>query len=479
MWLYNKTKQLPQRPPLWALILFMALGYGLMALWFPLYPNFNHVPQADIRTFTPSLAAGGAYALLLLVLFGLYGLASRYAKELSLTKLLLITLLFSLPLLFTYPINATDVYRYFLRGRVSSVYGESPYAVPPNQFSDDPYLSFGGEWAGETTPYGPLWEMVASGITAVTPNNLYLSLLLFKGLGLLLHLAATFLIWEVAGYRSQVTGESSIENRQSSIALLWAWNPALLLTFVVDAHNDILMLCLLLLGYWIMRRGRPSAGFLLMALAALAKPIGLLPLPYFWLTGWREMKGRARWEYTAVTIFGSIVLAWLAFLPFGSPVELAQRLLYESSDVGGFSTPVLVILGLRELGQNPSIPLVINVGRGVFVLAALWLVWRMVWGKNTPHRSAAAIFLAYIYTAYSFRIWYTAWAFPWLLLDQSRARQRMGIFLLLTAQLSVLIYGHLRVYALGGSQTLAHLIAVPFTFGLPLLLPLISAQENK
>ncbi|MCB8923428.1 MAG: polyprenol phosphomannose-dependent alpha 1,6 mannosyltransferase MptB [Ardenticatenaceae bacterium] len=448
-----------QRPPLWALILLMALGYGLMAVWFPLHPHVNQVPLADIRTFTPSLAAGGAYALLLLALFGLYALAARRAANLSLTQLLLITLLFSLPLLFTYPINATDIYRYFLRGRVSSVYGESPYAAPPNQFSDDPYLPFGGEWADQTSPYGPLWEMTAAGITAVAPDNLYLSLLLFKGLGLLLHLAATVLIWKVTGYR-QVTSES---------AILWAWNPALLLTFVVDAHNDILMLCLLLLGYWVMQRKHLTAGFLLMALAPLAKPIGLLPLPFFWLASWREQKGRARWAYTAVTILGSILLAWLAFLPFGSPLELAQRLLYEASDVGGFSIPVLIILGLREVGQNPSIPLVINLARGVFVGTAVWLAWQTMRGKLPPHRSAAVIFLAYIFTAFSFRIWYTTWAFPWLLLAQNQARRRMGITLLLTAQLSVLIYGHLRVYALGGSQTLAHLIGVPFTLGLPLL----------
>ena len=45
-----------------------------------------------------------------------------------------------------------------------------------------------------------------------------------------------------------------------------------------------------------------------------------------------------------------------------------------------------------------------------------------------------------------------------------------GLWLLLTTQLSVLIYGHLRVYVLGGNYLLAHLVGLSFTFGLPLLL---------
>jgi hypothetical protein len=55
-------------------------------------------------------------------------------------------------------------------------------------------------------------------------------------------------------------------------------------------------------------------------------------------------------------------------------------------------------------------------------------------------------------------------------------RLRVGLLFLLITQLSVLIYGHLRVYALGGDHFPAHLIGVPFTFGLPFLLALKNRQ---
>ena len=72
----------------------------------------------------------------------------------------------------------------------------------------------------------------------------------------------------------------------------------------------------------------------------------------------------------------------------------------------------------------------------------------------TPLRSTADIFFAYLLQALNFRIWYAAWPFPWLLLDAgtgpqtlpARYRLRYGLWFLLTSQLSVILYGHVRVH---------------------------------
>lgn len=467
-----------QRLPLWVLVLLMASGYGLMALWFPLSPAYQQILLVDIRTFAPTLLQGAAYGLLLLLLHGLYWLAYRQAgkRPLSLPHLLLITLLLSLPLLITFPINSTDLYWYVMRGRISSVHGQNPYSAVPSQFAADPFLLPAGEWADETSPYGPVWEIVAAGITAVAPHNPYLSLLLFKLLALLLHLAATILIWQLT------TRQAPLSVLRVPLTLLWAWNPALLLTFVVNAHNDILMLVWLLAGYWLMQRQRPTAGFLIMALAPLSKPIALLALPFFWLAGWRQLAGGERWRlphYTAVTLAGSLLLALIAFAPFGSPLELAQRLLREASDYGGFSLTALIILVGRALNADPGTNNVLLVARALFLLVAVWQVWQIRRGRygRWPLRPVAHIFLAYILTAFSFRIWYALWPFPWLLLDAHPRRRQIGLLFLLCAQLSVLIYGHLRVHILQDNQTLAHLIGVPFTFLLPLLFTCVTPHS--
>lgn len=467
-----------RRLPLWLLALLSLAGYSFLCRSFALTPFYNRVPQLDIRAFTPSLGAGLRYAAVLCALFGLYWLAYRRARQrdvpLSLASILLTAALFILPLLFTFPFNATDVYRYFIRGRISSVYRQSPFSVPPETFADDPYLLLAGEWKSETSPYGPLWESVAAAVTRVSGENLLLGLLLFKGLAALVHLAIGSLVW------LSLDDVSPVE--RAGRTLLWAWNPALLLTFAVDGHNDGLMLVWLLLGWWLVQRGRPGLGQILLTLAPLTKPIGLLPLPFFFLATWRQLPHvRARIRFLLVSGTGSLALVWVVFLPFGPPLALVQRLLQEATASGGFSFTALIILAVRHWKLALSAIGILRAATALFVLLALWLLWR-TWRGYSPLRATADILAGYVIQALKFRIWYAAWLFPWLLLDGGKGhsrRLRAGLWLLLTSQLSVLIYGHLRVYLLGRDQLLAHSIGVPFTFILPLLLAFLPRVRER
>lgn len=460
------------------LVLASLIGYLLFALWFPLFPRFNHVPLADIYTFAPTLAGGLGYAAVFTLLYWLYLLCWRQANRLSLTVILLLTAVYALPLLFTFPINANDIYRYFIRGRITVVHGQSPYALAPADFPDDPYLPLAGEWGGETSPYGPLWEGVAAAVTAVFPDNLALALNAFKVLGLAAHLGAAGLIWLCLAGRDPA--------ERAGRTLLWAWNPALLLIFVMDAHNDALMMVWLLLGYGLMQRGRLLSGIVVMALAPLTKPIGLLPLPFFVMAAVQALPNwPARLRFLLVGGLACLGLAMLAFLPFGSPLELAGRLLREAAGGASFSAGALLILLARGFGWNLEVAPVANIATGLFVLAALWLVW-LGWRGRSPLRGAADIFAAYLVQALNFRIWYAAWPFPWLLLEEDKeARDSLsprlltGLLFLLTTQLSVVWYIHVRIYWFGRDHLLAHLIGVPLTFLLPVVLAYLWRNRQK
>ena len=155
--------------PFWGLAVFSGLIYLLFAFWFALVPRYNHVPLADTFSLSNSWWQGLIYALLLTALFGLYLLGWKRLREddRPVSHLFASTLLFIPSLIFTFPINATDLYRYFIRGRVSSIYGASPFAAAPTDFPDDPFLALAGEWDTYTSPYGPLWELWANLVTAV------------------------------------------------------------------------------------------------------------------------------------------------------------------------------------------------------------------------------------------------------------------------------------------------------------------------
>ena len=75
--------------------------YLLLPLIFPLLPNYDAVPLADVRTFTPTLLEGLGYALLVALLYLFYLLAYRAGRRtgLRLVHILGISLLLALPLL--------------------------------------------------------------------------------------------------------------------------------------------------------------------------------------------------------------------------------------------------------------------------------------------------------------------------------------------------------------------------------------------
>jgi alpha-1,6-mannosyltransferase len=453
-------------------------GYLILVLWMPLFPWANQFPIADIRTFTPSPITAVLYALWLCGMFLIYWLAFRAVRwgkrPFSLTTILFSTSLFALLLWQTFPINATDIYRYVIRGRIHSVYQQNSFAIPPSQFPDDDFADFAGEWADATSPYGPVSELSGSAITQLSGDNLLAGLLLFKGFAALTFLINTLLIWLLLAHQKTAV--------RSGYTLLWAWNPALLLIFIADGHNDGLMILWLLLGLLVTRKGYVTAGFLIMLLAPLTKPIGVLALPFFFLAALRAMPDwKSRGKFFLSAAVGAVLMIALTFLPFGSPLDLANRLLREIAAVPGFSIAVFLLFLAERLGQTTTMAFLSKIGALLMVTAILvgiWLLWR-TWQGRSPVRSTADIFGTYLLQALSFRIWYASWLFPWLLLDDVEGdngrfsyRLRVGFWFLLTSQLSVLIYGHLRIYTFNGSPTAAHLIGVPFTFGLPFLLAL-------
>ncbi len=476
---------------LWPALLLSGVGYVGLALGFPLLPNLAHVPALDILDLADLPARGMAYAALITLLFvlliiafrgiwlrGMWGLRQVRPAWTNLATVLGVTVVFALPLIVTYPINATDVFRYAQHGRLSSVYGANPFVEPLSEYAQDPYFPLAGEWRGETTPYGPAWEVAAAIAARAFPNDMGATLIVFKGVGLLALLVSSTVLWLLLS--------ASSLNQRVAYLVLWAWNPAILLTFVGHAHNDALMIVWLLLGALALQRQRPTLGMLLIIVAVLTKPIAALAFPIYFVSEWRRAgSGREQWRFLWTVGLGAVVLTGLAFLPWAgrggwvaAPAALISRLTREAAAGAGFSPTTFIYFALDELGSPVAIQTLALVGLGLFGLVYAVILWR-TWSGRSAASGVAGAFAGYLTQALNFRIWYAVWPFPFLI--QSTAAEdgsalslaywlRAGYWFLLTSQLSVVIYGHLRVYELDESHALAHLIGVPFTFLLPLVL---------
>lgn len=452
--------------------------YLVFALVAPLPPNASRL--VDISTFARWPWGALIYALLLAAAFAFYWLAFRLVEQwrgaLPLRAVLLPSLAFCLPLLLTYPFNATDIYYYLLWGREIVFERLNPYLVPLSALDGEVYVRFAREWGKGASPYGPAWQLIGAAVAWLggAGADVTLGLVLFKLLAVAAFVGATVCIWWLL--------ERAEPGQRAGRTLLWAWNPALLLSFAANGHNDSLMLFWLVLGLWIWRRGRPVAGLLVMVLAPWVKVTGLLPIPFFLLAALREQPdGRRRLRLAGLVAAGSLAVTAILFLPFGSPLEFGKLMLSEANAGGGFSPLAMLMLSGRELGIDLPVRPLVSSGIVVLALAAAGLAWR-TWRGRSSLWAATDIFATYLLVAFRFRLWYASWPFPWALLfpfaePASPAgdgllhyRLRASLWFLATTQFSVLLYGQLWAAVLQRNIAFSHLIGVPFTFGLPLLL---------
>jgi len=471
------------------LVLLSFVGYFLLAFFFPLIPNCDRQPVGDIRTFAPGMVSGILYAILILGLFALYWLLYRQTlnnSSPSLKTILSFSFFLSVPLLFMYPINANDVYRYVIRGLISSHYGMSPFEYAPADFGDALYPLLAGEWYSTTSPYGPLWESLAFLVTSIGRENFLINILIFKLVGLVSVLLIGVILWRLFPLRAP--RGSFKDNKRLAFTVLWVLNPALLLTFVGNAHNDALMILFLLSGWLVINLGYRGPGFLLIIAASLFKPIAILAAPIVFLSSLREMdQNFERIAYLLWVFAGGTALLFLSFLPFGEPLPLITRLVQEATAGASFSPLALIILVTRKIGVPISIGAIAKLATVLFLIVYFWVLWR-TWRGRPAELGLGVTFWGYIFQALNFRIWYASWPFPWLLVDaliEDRSaihRLQAGGWFLLTSQLSVIIYGHLRVAFLGGDILLAHLIGVLFVFVLPFVLaqfPILDPYNNS
>ncbi len=149
--------------------------------------------------------------------------------------------LFGLTLLFQMRLFSDDVFTYMVSGRLLAVYNVNPLNTAGVQFPGDPYLTWALSGRDNPEVYGPFWLYI-SAVLAKVSNNPLVTLFLFKGLGLALHLLNTVLVWRILGKIAPA--------RRVVGTLLYAWNPLALIELVASAHSEGTLLTLLLLATW-------------------------------------------------------------------------------------------------------------------------------------------------------------------------------------------------------------------------------------
>lgn len=314
------------------LSLISALLYALvLRAPYPLAEGLAH-PLASWATLAgfawyASLALICGYALLTGYYMFALRLATRVAPQRQRALLLVIVggwLLSSVVLLSAYPGESLDIFDYLFRGRLQVALGISPLVTPPARFANQlfyPYVN----WTTYVDTYGPLWEYTSGTVAAIVGAvacdcraSLASYVLGYRLLAIGLAGICGLLIYAIAAYRSPHHAPAAL--------LAWLWNPLLLTATAIGAHNDMLMLLLMLAAVLLFQRQRWLLGLLALALAAHVKLTALLLLPVLGL--W--IARRCGW-WRALRISGAagalaLALSWLLYAPLGGWATLPRML---------------------------------------------------------------------------------------------------------------------------------------------------------
>jgi hypothetical protein len=435
-------------------------GYALLARLYPLRPSLYELRGAWTRLVDPTWQNAGRHIAIYLGLTLLYLAALRLlnssqpvamtpsssrltGRRVQIGLIYIIWLGCSLVALTIAPAGESrDIFDYLFRGRMMAEFGGNPLAEVPKSYSSTSFYRYLA-WHSHVDTYGPLWELSSLGVSLVVRQAVDLLAPPLeaapscpKSLDSCSFLAAT-----ISGYRllaillvglsgiliASMVNRSKPELVAAALAA-WLWCPLTIIATAVGAHNDGVMILLLLLGVWLMQRQQPFGALIALILAAHIKLTAFIWLPVFavWIVyrwGWSRLLQAG---LTSVAV--GLGVSWLLYAPFEGwgtlPRMLRERSLYHANSFWS----ALYLMLYKQWGWSKEIArrLTVDMPSVLFLFGASWLSWRLLRSRrgrlvggspaggeaDRPFWSALlSVSMLYLLVgSFWFQHWYVLWA---------------------------------------------------------------------
>lgn len=284
--------------------------------------------------------------------------------------------LWAAPVLVMPPLFSRDAYDYAAQGEMVAR-GINPYLHGPSALGRGPFLRFVDPlWVKAPAPYGPAWERLSQWTVQLAGHDVLASL---AGLRIVALAGVALLAWGV-------TDLARSEGRdRSAVLALAALNPLVLLVLLGGAHNDALMLGLLVAGCALARRDHFVLGLVACGLAAEIKVpalIGAAFIGWWWAGAPAGRRARARRVVGAVLVAAGIMaavgalcgLGWGWLRGLSNPGVVVSWL--DPATAAGLALARLA--GLVGLGGHTAgfVQVTRAAGLGVAAVVAVGLLWR-------------------------------------------------------------------------------------------------------
>ncbi len=271
---------------------------------------FFGVPSSGgASTWGVYVVLAAVYGGLLLLMRVWWGMTRLYARcpGVPINRMVWVFALWSLPMLVIAPLFSRDAYSYAAQGEMVS-HHMNPYYYGPFQLGNNSFTApVDSLWGNAPAPYGPLFLQLDGFFARITFHNDLATIVLLR----LLAFAGVVLMAVCVPRLARLYHRDGAE-----LFTLMILNPVTLLHLIGGAHNDALMLGLLLAGITAAKEKRPIVGIVLCALATAIKApaaIGILYIGWTWLGPEAAARERVRPLLTAGLI-GAGVLEFFSFV---------------------------------------------------------------------------------------------------------------------------------------------------------------------
>ncbi len=257
----------------------------------------------------------------------------RFAAGEDTGWLVAIAVVWLAPLALGPALSSGDVYSYLAQGTILHL-GHNPYNTPPAALANlgeaHVLSAVSPFWRHTTSPYGPLFLGLTSVIVAVTGSHLTAGILIVRAFELV---GVALLVVHVPKLARALGADPG---RATWLAVM---SPLLVFELVGAAHNDVLMIGLLVAGVSVALRGRPLLGVAICALGSTVKLpalAGALFIAVAWARAEPDRAARAKF----------LLQSALAALGVLAAVSIVTRLGFSWLTTGVFSTPAKVHLAI-------------------------------------------------------------------------------------------------------------------------------------
>lgn len=295
------------------------------------------------------------------------------------------------------PLLSQDVFSYIAYARLGVEHDLVPYTHSPLDIPFDPVFGFAGS-KDAVSVYGPVFTLLTY---PLAPLGVPEAFWVLKVVAALASLGVVALVWHTC----ERLGRDPVLP-----ALFVGLNPHVLVHVVGGAHNEALVMLVVMAGVALFVAGREPAGAAVATAAASLKASAALVVPFLVLGARRT---RAVFLAAAAAAIG---IGLVALAGFGSDALDALGLISSNQErTSRFSFPYKTaeLLGTLLPGDRLDYRSAVRAIYAVaFGAVALWLMHRTWRGRSEPIAMAAWTTLAVLVASAWLVPWYALWLLP-------------------------------------------------------------------